>query len=176
MVIVTGGSTGFGRELSLALAGRGYAVVLVYLDDQPGAEATVDGIVDLNGTAIAVRADLTDELDVERLFSETAATFGGVDVIVHADPLVARVVNHQAVSQLRDGGMIVEVSGSGAVTPFVINELCARGITVAGPPRWTEAPGPESAGLSPNRADIAYYVGILDSWRLGAAGQSSNSS
>ena len=67
-------------------AGRGCAVVVVYLDDQRGAEAAVDEIVGTNGTAIAVRADITDELDVERLFSETIAAFGGVDVIVHADP------------------------------------------------------------------------------------------
>ena len=92
VVIVTGGSTGSGRELARALAGRGYAVVVVYLDDQSGAEAAVDEIVGADGTAIAIRADITDELDVERLFSETTATFGGVDVIVHADPAATQVV------------------------------------------------------------------------------------
>jgi 3-oxoacyl-[acyl-carrier protein] reductase len=164
VVIVTGGSTGSGRELARVLAGRGYAVVVVYLADQSGAEATVDEIVGMNGTAIAVRADIADELDVERLFSETVTAFGGVDVIVHADPRAARFVNQQAARQLRDCGAIVTVGISEAVPPFLINKLLARGITIAGP-----TTGPQSSGSCPDlpSSDISYCVTILDRWRLG---------
>jgi len=165
VVIVTGGSTVSGRELARALAGRGCAVVVVYLDDQRRAETAVDEIVGTNGTAIAVRADITDELDVERLFSETIATFRGVDVIVHADPGVTRVVNQQAASQLRHGGAIVHVGRSDAVPPFLNNKLKARGITIAGP---TPTPGRESSGACPDHihSDITYCVAVLDRWRL----------
>ena len=31
-----------------------------------------------------IRADVTDELDVERLFDETIAAFGRVDLVIHA--------------------------------------------------------------------------------------------
>jgi 3-oxoacyl-[acyl-carrier protein] reductase len=161
VVIVTGGSTATGREFSHALAGRGYAVVVVYLDDQKGAEAVVDGILGANGTAIAVRADIADELDVERLFSETVAAFGGVDVIVHADPRAVGVVNQHASRRLRDGGAIVTVGISEAVTPMLFNQLRARGITIAGP-----QPGLKWPGLGP---DITGYVAFLDQLRLGAA-------
>ena len=165
VVIVTGGSTVSGRELARALAGRGCAVVVVYLDDQLGAETAVDEIVGTNGTAIAVRADITDELDVERLFSETIATFRGVDVIVHADPGVTRVVNQQAASQLRHGGAIVHVGRSDAVPPFLINKLHARGITIAWP---TPTPGRPSSGACPDliHSDISYCIAVLDRWRL----------
>ena len=165
VVIVTGGSTVSGRELARALAGRGCAVVVVYLDDQRGAETAVDEIVGTNGTAIAVRADITDELDVERLFSETIATFRGVDVIVHADPGVTRVVNQRAASQLRHGGAIVHVGRSDAVPPFLINKLHARGITIAWP---TPTPGRPSSGACPDliHSDISYCIAVLDRWRL----------
>jgi NAD(P)-dependent dehydrogenase (short-subunit alcohol dehydrogenase family) len=33
---------------------------------------------------VAVRAGIADDLDVQRLFAETIAAFGGIDVVVHA--------------------------------------------------------------------------------------------
>ena len=83
VAIVTGGSGGTARDVARSLAARGYAVVVVYMRDRSEAEATVDEILAANGTALAVRADVTDELDVERLFEETTAAFGRVDVVVH---------------------------------------------------------------------------------------------
>jgi hypothetical protein len=163
VVIVTGGSIGHGREFSRALAGRGYAVVVVYLDDQREAEAVVDEIVATNGTAIAVRADPSDELDVERLFSETEAAFGGVDVVVHTDQRAGRIVNQHAVGRLRDGGAIVTVGLCDAMTPFLINELRARGITIAGRTAELEPPG--------SGPDISEYLAILEQLRVGAAGR-----
>jgi 3-oxoacyl-[acyl-carrier protein] reductase len=85
VAIVTGGASGAGRTLALELASRGYAVVVVYLGDQGRAEAVVDQIVAANGRAVAVRADIADALDVERLVAETTVAFGGVDIVVHAD-------------------------------------------------------------------------------------------
>ena len=66
------------------LAARGYAVVVNYLHDQRAAESTVEAILAGNSDAIAVRADVADDLDVQRLFAETIAAFGGIDVVVHA--------------------------------------------------------------------------------------------
>jgi 3-oxoacyl-[acyl-carrier protein] reductase len=107
VAIVTGGSRGIGRELARELASRGYAVVVVYLRDQGEAETAVEEILAANGTALAVRADVTDGLDVERLFTETAAAFGGVDVVVHAALRGSSVVDRQAADRLRPGGLIV---------------------------------------------------------------------
>jgi 3-oxoacyl-[acyl-carrier protein] reductase len=135
VAIVTGGSRGIGRAVARKLAIGDYAVVINYLNGQPAADAAVEEILAANGCAVAVRADVADELDVERLFSETIEAFGGVDVVVHAAArkmlgTVAScdlqtfdalhrvnvrgtfVVNKQASLQLRDGGAIVNVSSS----------------------------------------------------------------
>ena len=136
VAIVTGGSRGVGRATTRRLAARGYAVVVNYLHDQREAESAVEAILAINGNAVAVRADIADDLDVKRLFAETIAAFGGIDVVVHAaggriiassvtevdveefDVLVrintraTLVVNQEAARHLRNGGSIVNLSAS----------------------------------------------------------------
>ena len=136
VAIVTGGSRGVGGATVRRLAARGYAVVVNYLHDQRAAESTVEAILAGNSDAVAVRADVADDLDVQRLFAETIAAFGGIDVVVHAagsritaipvteagldefDALVrintraTFVVNREAARHLRNGGAIVNLSSS----------------------------------------------------------------
>jgi 3-oxoacyl-[acyl-carrier protein] reductase len=107
VAIVTGGSRGIGREIARRLADEGYAVVVVYLQHQGEAEAAVAEILATEGTALAVRADVTDELDVERLFDETEAAFGGVDLVVDTATPASSVVNRHAARHLRHGGSLV---------------------------------------------------------------------
>jgi 3-oxoacyl-[acyl-carrier protein] reductase len=157
VAIVTGGSCGPGREIARTLASRGYAVVVVYLRDQGEAEAAVQEILAAGGTAVAVRADVADELDVERLFTESAAAFGSVDVVVHTARRGTSVVNRQAARQLRDGGAIIDVSSAEAIAPVLADALHARDITVNG-----VAPGLEPPGA---QHDIADVIVLLDRWR-----------
>jgi NAD(P)-dependent dehydrogenase (short-subunit alcohol dehydrogenase family) len=64
VAIVTGASRGMGRETIRRLASLGYAVVVNYLHDQRAADSTVDAVLDARGLAVAVRADVSDALDV----------------------------------------------------------------------------------------------------------------
>ena len=136
VAIVTGGSRGVGRATSRLLAARGYAVVVNYLHDQRAAESTVEAILTDKGAAVAVRADVADDLDVQRLFAETIAAFGGIDVVVHAvgSPVTTTpvagvnldvfealvristratfIVNREAARHLRNGGAIVNLTSS----------------------------------------------------------------
>ncbi len=152
VAIVTGGSQGIGRAVARKLAAGDYAVVVNYLNSQRGADAAVEEILAANGTAVAVRADVADALDVERLFTETIDAFGRVDVVVHAAARMilgtvagydlqtfdalhrvnARgtfVVNQQASLQLRDGGAIVNFSSSavGLALPSYAAYAASRG-------------------------------------------------
>ena len=157
VAIVTGGCRGIGREIARALAGRGFAVAVTYMRDPEEADGAVAEIVAAGGTAVAVRADVGDELDVERLFDETAAAFGAVDVIVHGASRGAAVVNRQAVHRLRPGGAIVAVSSAEPIPPALAEQLRARDITVNG-----VAPGLEPPGAAHTVAEL---VALLDPWR-----------
>ncbi len=135
VAIVTGGSRSIGRAVARRLALGDYAIVINYLHSQPAADAAVEEILAAKGTAVAVCADVADELDVERLFVEAIDAFGGVDVVVHAagrrilgtvagydlqtfdalNRVNARgtfLVNQQASLQVRDGGAIVNFSSA----------------------------------------------------------------
>jgi 3-oxoacyl-[acyl-carrier protein] reductase len=156
VAIVTGGSRGAGLATICRLAASGFAVVVNYLHDQRAAEAAVESILADNGDAVAVRADVADDLDVTRLFAESMAAFGGIDVVVHAagggraaaapvtgidlaefDELMragaraAFVVNREAARQVRDHGAIVNLSSSaeGSSRPAYGLSVAAEAIT-----------------------------------------------
>jgi 3-oxoacyl-[acyl-carrier protein] reductase len=158
VAIVTGDWSGAGREVARALARHGCAVVVVYLRDRTAAEAVIDAIGAADGTAIAVRAAVADELDVERLFDETAAAFGGVDLIVHTASRATTVLDRQAARRLRHGGAIVGTGGS--LAPALAAALRARGVTVDG-----VAPGTRPAPVPRASEEI---VRLVDRWRAGA--------
>lgn len=92
VAIVTGGSRDIGRSCSLALAAQGAKVAVNYHGNQAAGEETIAAIEKAGGTAILVKADMTQAADVERLVSETQAAFGAnIDVLVNnVGGLVAR--------------------------------------------------------------------------------------
>jgi 3-oxoacyl-[acyl-carrier protein] reductase len=83
IAIVTGASRGIGRAVAKRLAQDGFAVVVNYLSNASEAEEVVAEIKVIGGEAIAVKADVANQIDVERLFNETSNKFGSVDVVVH---------------------------------------------------------------------------------------------
>ncbi|MGH1590882.1 SDR family oxidoreductase [Methylobacterium phyllosphaerae] len=82
VAIVTGGSRGIGRAVSLLLAERGYAVCLSYVSDAAAAQAVVDAIIAKGGTALAVKGDVGDEADVIALF-KAADGLGRITALVN---------------------------------------------------------------------------------------------
>jgi 3-oxoacyl-[acyl-carrier protein] reductase len=81
--IVTGASRGIGRAVAMRLAHDGFAVVVNYASNADQAEAALAAIKSGGGRAIAVKADVSNSADVERLFEETLKLFGSVDVVVN---------------------------------------------------------------------------------------------
>lgn len=89
-VVVTGGSRGIGAAVARLAAQRGYAVAVNYAKDAGGADAVVADIARAGGRARAVRADVTVEADVARLFDE-AACLGPVTALVNNAGIVGRL-------------------------------------------------------------------------------------
>jgi len=81
--IVTGGSRGIGRATALALAASGANVVVNYASSSGAADEVVAQIEAMGSKAIAVKADVSKEDDVETLIKTAKDTFGSLDVLVN---------------------------------------------------------------------------------------------
>lgn len=83
VAIVTGESKGIGAGIAKAYALAGAKVVVNYSKDKIKSETVVHDIAALGGKAIAVQADVSKPVDVERLFNEAIRAFDKVDILVN---------------------------------------------------------------------------------------------
>ena len=81
--IVTGASSGIGRAVALALADAGADVVVNYAAGEGKALAVVEEIRAKGTKALAVRADVADEIQVLDMFNRAVDNFGTVDILVN---------------------------------------------------------------------------------------------
>ncbi len=80
--IVTGASRGIGRAVARQLARDGFDVVACFCNSENDAKSLLEEIGGFS-RAIAVRANVADEQDVQNLLNQTLKTFGKVDVLVN---------------------------------------------------------------------------------------------
>ncbi|MEW5420894.1 SDR family oxidoreductase [Amorphus sp. 3PC139-8] len=91
VVLITGAGNGIGRDLALACADAGAAIVVndvgVTLsgetENQGAAQVVVDEIVAKGGRALASTASVTDADAVRATVAEAVDTFGGLDAVVN---------------------------------------------------------------------------------------------
>jgi 3-oxoacyl-[acyl-carrier protein] reductase len=80
VAVLTGGASGIGRATAHVLAGAGATVVLGDIDEA-GAQGVAKEIESAGGTAAAVRIDVTDRSDVDRLVAGAMSDHGRIDVM-----------------------------------------------------------------------------------------------
>jgi len=84
VAIITGAGRGIGRGCAIELGKRGASVVINYANSKSAADEVV-AIIEGNGTgakAISIRADVSQKSEIERLFAETKAHFGKIDIVM----------------------------------------------------------------------------------------------
>lgn len=80
--IVTGASSGIGRETARALAAKGASVVLASRNRAKLEDVAID-LVHLPGRTLVAPTDVTDRLAVEALVRRTVEEFGSLDILVN---------------------------------------------------------------------------------------------
>ena len=82
VAVVTGSSRGIGRVVAERLAEAGARVVVNYVRDSSAAREVAQAIERSGGRALAVRADVTQLEQAEKLIDEARKHFGRIDVLV----------------------------------------------------------------------------------------------
>ena len=80
IAIVTGAGSGIGKRVAVALAQKGYSVVLAGRRKQP-LEATALAVRQANSQTLAVPTDVNDPASVHELFAKTKDAFGRLDLL-----------------------------------------------------------------------------------------------
>ena len=81
--LVTGGSSGIGAAVAIALGQAGANVVVNYSSSLKGAQEVVEKIVVAGGQAMAVQADVSQEDQVQAMFKQAIAHYGTIDILVN---------------------------------------------------------------------------------------------
>jgi NAD(P)-dependent dehydrogenase (short-subunit alcohol dehydrogenase family) len=118
VVVITGGSRGIGRAAALAVAARGYRVVVGYATNKAAADEVVALIEGKNGKAIAVKCDVAHESHILALF-KAADDFGTLGALVNNAGIVGKSgvrVDEMSAERIQQM-MAINVTGS---------ILCAR--------------------------------------------------
>ncbi|MEU7171967.1 MULTISPECIES: SDR family oxidoreductase [Micromonospora] len=90
-VLVTGGTKGIGRAITLGLAEAGGRVIAGYHSDEDAAAETAAELKALGDGHHVLRADVTRPGDVSRLAEECHDRLGGLDVVVNNAGAISHV-------------------------------------------------------------------------------------
>lgn len=83
VALVTGGSRGIGKAISLAFADAGAAVALTYRQAKDAADQVVSQIRDAHGQALALQMDVRDRSGVRDAIAGVKRQFGSLDILVN---------------------------------------------------------------------------------------------
>lgn len=84
VVVITGSGHGIGAETAKLFATNGFSVCINYLNNEPQAIETRSCILNLGVDCIAVKADVSNYIDVSRLFNTADRKLGKLSVLVNA--------------------------------------------------------------------------------------------
>jgi glucose 1-dehydrogenase len=81
--LVTGANSGIGRAIAIALGEAGADVAVNYVVGDSAAQEVVDTIVAGGSRAIAIKADVSSEAEVQAMFRQMCQEFGTIDILVN---------------------------------------------------------------------------------------------
>jgi NAD(P)-dependent dehydrogenase (short-subunit alcohol dehydrogenase family) len=124
-VIVTGASRGIGAAIADRLADDGYGVIVNYAADANGADSVVSAIQAKGGRAVAARADVAWEDDVEAMFSLAQEQMGPLTGLVNN----AGTLGEEARIEEQDTDELTRLMQVNIVGPMVCSKHAVRAMS-----------------------------------------------
>ncbi|SHH38947.1 elongation factor P 5-aminopentanone reductase [Sporanaerobacter acetigenes] len=134
-VLITGSSRGIGRATAKKFAKEGYNVIVNFYKSEDKALSLVEELLSSGANAIAIKADVSDRTQVEKMFEEGYKKFRNIDVLVNnagiADMTLFTDITVERWKRIFDvniGGMF---NCCQCVVPRMISEKSGRIINLA---------------------------------------------
>lgn len=144
VALITGASQGLGRALALAYAREG-AKLIINARSEGSIRPIAEEIENLGAEVLALPADVANSKDVDRLVSQAADRFGGVDVLVNNAGLLGPRVKIEEFPE-DEWRRVIDANLTG---PFLVSKATiphlnegasiinlVSGVSVEGRPEW----------------------------------------
>jgi 3-oxoacyl-[acyl-carrier protein] reductase len=126
VALVTGGSRGIGRAIALALAAEGVSVAVNYRKRESDAVEVVASIERGGSRALAVRADVSINDEVQAMMADVNARLGSIDVLVN-NAGMASMVDIDAITEAQfDRMLAVNLKSAFLCTQSVLRGMRQR--------------------------------------------------
>lgn len=125
IVLVNGGSQGVGAAIARAAAREGATVAVTGRRPEPG-EALVAELAAAGGTALYVRADLSDAEQARSSVAEVVAAYGRIDCLVNSAGLTSRGTLLDTTPELFDEHIAINLKGPFFAMQAAVADMVAR--------------------------------------------------
>lgn len=126
--LVTGASSGIGLAIAQALGEAGADVVVNFIAGEDQAEALAQGIRAKGVRALALRADVSDEAQVQAMFKTMIEQFGTIDILVNNAGLQVDAPFHQMTLAQWNKVLGVNLTGQFLCAREAVREFMRRGV------------------------------------------------
>lgn len=126
--LVTGGNSGIGRAVALALARAGADVVVNYITHPEAADAVTQEIRQNGRRAMAICADVSNEDEVLALFDQAVRAFGTLHIVVCNAGLQRDALLHEMTLAQWNTVIGVNLTGQFLCARSAVREFKRRGI------------------------------------------------
>ena len=127
VAIVTGGNTGIGKAVVLALAGQGANVVIDYVANEEAEEELERQIAGLGEKAVGIEADVSKIEDLQRMVDTAVSTYGRLDVMVNNAGIETRTSVLDTTEAQFEKVMAVNLKSAFFGTQLAAKQMIAQG-------------------------------------------------
>src|SRR5687767_6017839 len=131
IAIVTGASSGIGAGVAKALAREGASVVVNYSSSPDKAEKVCNEIQQGGGTAITIKADVSNEKEVTAMYQKAFKEFGTIDILINNAGLQKDNTFHEMSLDEWNRVIGVNLTGQFLCAREAIKEFLRRGVDPA---------------------------------------------
>jgi len=126
--LVTGASSGIGRAIALSLGEAGADVVINYVSDEDKAQGLAEEIRAKGVRALALRADVSDEVQVGDMFRAMIEQLGTLDILVNNAGLQQDAPFHELTLAQWNKVLAVNLTGQFLCSRAAVREFLRRGV------------------------------------------------